>query len=76
MYYWGKLKKVLKQLKGTKYTKLPLRLDSLEVVNWCMDTSYNTHFNFMGQTGVVMSLGTDAVLRSSLKQKLNVKRST
>ena len=34
---WGKLKIVLKYLKGTKHMKLILRLESLSVVNWWMD---------------------------------------
>ena len=31
---WGKLKRVLKYLKVTKYMKIILRVESLEVVRW------------------------------------------
>ena len=54
---WGKLKKLLKLLKGTKYMKFMLRVDSLEAVRWCIDTLYNTHGNFRVKHYVMMSLG-------------------
>ena len=38
-----KLKIILKYLKGTKHTNLTLILESLLVVNWWIDVSYNTH---------------------------------
>ena len=55
-YGWGKLKMLLKKLKGTKRMKLKLRVESLSVVGLWIDSSYNTHNNFRGCTGVIMSL--------------------
>ena len=37
----GKLKRVLKYLKGTKYMKLTLRVDYLSVVRWFVYASSN-----------------------------------
>ena len=62
--------------KGTKYIKITLRINSLDVVRWLIDASYNTHENCRGHTGVTMSLGQGVVLILSLHQKLNLKSST
>ena len=35
-YDWGKLKIILEYLKGTKHTKLRLRVEYFSVVNWWM----------------------------------------
>ena len=40
---WGKLKRVLKYLNGTKYPKLKLSMDSLGMLNWYVDRSHNMH---------------------------------
>ena len=45
------------------------------MVRWWFDTSYKTHNDFRVHNGVVIILGRGTVLRSSLKQKLNVKSS-
>ena len=34
---WGKLKRVLKYLNGTKYLKLRLTVDNLSVLKWYVD---------------------------------------
>jgi hypothetical protein len=39
---WGKLKRVLKYLNGTKYLKLRLTVDNLAVLKWYVDGSHNT----------------------------------
>ena len=31
---WGKLKRVLKYLKGTRYMKLILRVENLKIIKW------------------------------------------
>ena len=72
---WGKLKRVLKYLKGTKHMKLTLSVDNLGVIRWWVDASYNTHADCRGQTGAMMSLGKGAVINFSRKQKLNVRSS-
>jgi hypothetical protein len=72
---WGKLKRVLKYLKGTRYMKLTLSVGNLEVIKWWVDASYNVHEDCRGQTGLMMSLGKGAVMSFSRKQKLNVRSS-
>ena len=69
---WGKLKRVLKYLKGTMHMKLKLSVENMEMVKWWIDTSYNVHKDCRGQTGAMMSLGKGAVVSKSTKQKLNV----
>eukprot|EP00804_Cyclotella_cryptica_P021177 CCRYP_001489-RB/>CCRYP_001489-RB protein AED:0.45 eAED:0.38 QI:0/-1/0/1/-1/0/1/0/491 len=72
---WGKLKRVLQYLLGTKHMKLTLTIDNLNQVKWWVDASYNTHDDCKGQTGAMMSLGKGAVVSFSRKQKLNVRSS-
>jgi hypothetical protein len=72
---WGKLKRVLQYLFGTKHMKLTLTIDDLSQVKWWVDASYNTHEDCKGQTGAMMSLGKGAVVSFSRKQKLNVRSS-
>ena len=38
---WGKLKRVLKYLNGTKYLKLRLTVDSMSMLKWYVDGSHN-----------------------------------
>lgn len=65
---WGKLKRVLKYLKGTKHLKW--------VIRWWVDALYNAHEDCRGQTGgAMMSLGRGAAISFSRKQKLNVRSS-
>ena len=73
---WGKLKTVLKYLKGTKYTKLTLRVNSLLVTNGWIYEYYNTHDYCRGHTGTMKILGKGSVVSLSLNQRLNVKIST
>ena len=37
--FWRKLKRLLECLKGTKYVKIIVRVESLVVVRWCIDAS-------------------------------------
>ena len=73
---WGKLKRLLKYLKGTLYLKLTLRVDSMNTISWWVDASYGAHMDLKGHTGMVMSLGRGACMSSSKGQKLNVRSST
>ncbi len=54
---WGKLRRVLKYLKGTKYMKLTLTIDDLSMIRWWVDASNRTHHDCKGHTGSMMSLG-------------------
>jgi hypothetical protein len=72
---WGKLKRLLKYLKGTRHMKLTLSVENLNFIRWWVDASYNVHDDCRGQTGAMMSLGRGAVISFSRKQKLNVRSS-
>ena len=74
-YDWGNLNRLLKYLKGTKYTKLELGVDLLSVVIWWVDASHNTHVNFRGHTRIMMILGRGAVINPPPENKYNVKSS-
>jgi hypothetical protein len=73
---WGKLKRVLKYLTGTRYMKLTLSVDNLSVIKWWVDASDRTHMDCKGHSGYAMSLGKGAVVSYSKKQKINTKSST
>jgi hypothetical protein len=73
---WGKLKRVLKYLKGTKHLKLVLEVDKIGFVKWWVDASHNVHDNCKGHTGGMMSLGRGANISMSRKHKTNVQSST
>jgi hypothetical protein len=42
---WGKLKRVLKYLNGTKYLKLKLSVDDLGLLKWYVDGLHNVHWD-------------------------------
>ena len=68
---WGKLKPVLKYLKGTLHTKLVLPVENLNTIRWWVDTSYGTHSDYKGHTDMMMPLDKGAAMRISCGQKLN-----
>lgn len=72
---WGKLKRVLKHLKGTKHMKCILSIEDIYVIRWWVDMSYNMHDDCHCQMGAMMSLGKGEVMSFSMKQKLNVQSS-
>ena len=73
---WGKLRRVLKYLKGTKYMKLTPTIDDLSMIRWWVDGSDRTHHDCKGHTGSMMSLRGGAIVSSSTKHKINTKSST
>jgi len=73
---WGKLKRVLKYLNGTKYLKLKLTMDNLGVLKWYVDGSHNVHWDCKGHGGAVFTLGRGATSSYSRKVKLNTRSST
>jgi hypothetical protein len=73
---WGKLKRVLKYLKGTMHMRLRLSVDDLRIIRWWVDASYNVHEDCKGHTGAMMSLGRGAPMSFCRKHKLNVRSST
>lgn len=72
---WGKLRRVLQYLKGTRKLKLCLKVTSLEEAHWFVDASHEVHWDCKGQTGASMTLGKEAIINSSLCQKINTKSS-
>ncbi|EJK60825.1 hypothetical protein THAOC_18763, partial [Thalassiosira oceanica] len=73
---WGKLRRVLQYLKGTRHMKLTISVDSLNILNWWVDASYNIHEDCKGHTGLILSMGKGGVASGSWKQKINVRSST
>jgi hypothetical protein len=73
---WGKLKRVLKYLKGTRGLKLTLSVDDMSIIKWWIDASYATHEDCKGHRGALMSLGKGAVTSTSNKHKIQGRSST
>ena len=73
---WGKLKRVLKYLYGTKHMKLCLTSDNLENISWWVDASYVVHWDSRSHTGMVISFGLGAIMSGNWRQKLNTGSST
>jgi len=73
---WGKLRRVIWYLNGTRRLRLKLTIDNLAVIKWYIDGSHNVHPDCRGHTGAMMSLYKGAVSSYSRKHKLNTKSST
>ena len=58
---WGKLKRVVKYLNGTKNFKLMLSADNLCIVKWFVDASHAIHNDCKGHTGAMLTLGSGAI---------------
>ncbi len=69
---WGKLKRVLKCLKGTQHLQLTLSTDEIDfAIHWYINGSHQIHKDCHGQTGSLVTFGSGAVASSSNKQKCN-----
>ena len=55
---------------------LTLRADGTNIVKWLVDGSHAVHPDMHSQKGGTMSLGKVAIIRTSIKQKMNTKSST
>jgi hypothetical protein len=73
---WGKLKRVLKYLNGTKYLKLSISVENLGILKWYVDGSHNVHWDCKGHGGAMFTMGKGAVSSYSRKVKLNTRSST
>ena len=73
---WGKLKRVMKYIKGTLGVNMTLREDSLYVIKWWLDASFDTDHDWRGHTGGTMFLVTGFITIGSWKQNINGWRST
>ncbi len=73
---WGKLKRVLKYLNGTKYLKLNLSIKDLGGLKWHVVGSHNVHWDCKGHGGAMFTMGKGAISSYSRKVKLNTRSST
>ena len=73
---WGKVKRVLKYLKGTKSLRLRLTIDNLHCTKWFVDSSHGVHWDCKGHTGAAMTMGDGAIISISRKHKTNAGSST
>ena len=73
---WGKLKRALKYLNGTRRLKLTLTVDSMGVIKWFVDGSHNAHWDCKGHGGAMLELGYGAISSYSRSIKVNTRSST
>jgi hypothetical protein len=73
---WGKLKRILKYLNGTKYLKLKLNVDSLTRLKWYVNGLHNVHADCRGHGRALFTMGKGATSSYSRKLKLNTWSST
>ncbi len=73
---WGKLKRVLRYLNGTKYLKLNLRADNLGVLWWYVGGAPNVHWDCKGHGGALCTMAKGGTSSYSRKVKLNTRSST
>jgi hypothetical protein len=74
---WGKLKRILKYLNGTRHLKLTLCANQIKfAMYWYVDGSHQIHEDCRGQTGSLVTFGKGAVASSSNKMKCNTKSLT
>jgi len=72
---WGKLKRVLRYLRSTRYLKLTLSAESLTNIIWYIDASHQLHDDCKGHTGSLLTFGRGATTSSSTKHKIPSKSS-
>ena len=68
---WGKPNNGLGYLKGTLYMKRHMKADSLSMIRWWVDESYEVHWDCKGHTGARMLMGKGAAVNIPRKHKLN-----
>ena len=73
---WRKLLRLMQYLINTTDMPLTLRADGTNIVKWWVDGYYAVHLEMRSQTGGTTSLGKGVIISTSIKQKMNMKRST
>ena len=73
---WGKLKRAMKYLNGTRRLKLTLTIESMRFIKWSVDGSHNTHWDCKGHGGAMMVMGYGAISSYSRRIKVNTSSST
>ena len=66
----------LQYIKATIHMKLTLGVDSLNILNWFIDSAHQVHEDCKGHTGGALTLGQGAVISKSPGQKMNTKSSS
>ena len=73
---WGKLKRALKYLNGTRRLKLTLTIELMGVIKWFVDGSHNTHWDCKGHGGTITVMVSGAISSYSRRIKVNTRSST
>jgi hypothetical protein len=73
---WGKLKRVLKYLSGTKHLKLMLSTEDLGLLKWYVDGLRNVHWDCKGHGGAMFTIGRGSTSSYSRNIKLNTRSLT
>jgi len=73
---WGKLKRVLRYLNGTKYLKLSISVNNLGILKWYVDRAHNVHWDCKGHAGAMFTMGEGALSSYSRKMKVNTRSLT
>jgi hypothetical protein len=55
---------------------LTLRADSLNVIEWWVETSFTAHIDYRGNTGATTLLVKGSIIGISKKRKINMRSST
>ena len=76
---WGKLKRALKYVNGTRRLKLRIKIGgSPDLTNpmWYINGSHCVHWDSRGHGGAALMMGTRAMLRYSNRLRINTRSST
>jgi hypothetical protein len=71
-----KLVRVIKYMHAIIHLPLFLGWDKTGTLTWAVDASFAVHGDFRSHTGALLTLGRDAAMAFSMKQKINSKSST
>ena len=67
---------MLKYLNGTKYLKLKISVEDLEILKWYVDGSHNIHWDCKGHEGAMFTMDKGATSSYLRKVNLNTRSST
>ena len=76
---WGKLKRALKHVNGTRRLKLRIKINSLQdILNllWFIDGSHCVHWDSRGHGGATLMMGEGAMASYSNRLRVNTRSST
>lgn len=76
---WGKLRRLLKYLNGTRRLKLRLKINSIDDITnltWYVDAAHAVHWDSKGHAGAMLMLGVGALSSYSRSLKLNTRSFT